>query len=106
MIKEAMISLGMDTVFRVLTQKGHVLSETFILEEWTKIESLDIDTWEDILLNGGLEDEDGEEIKPCFYDRQNLTWSGKFILASISNQLFQMVISNLEDTAILGPKAF
>ena len=106
MIKEAMISLGMDTVFRVLTVENSRQNEVFILEEWTRVESIDIEQWEKVLLAEGLTNETGEAIKPCFYDKQNLTWSGKFILASISNQLFTMVISNLGDTAPSGPRTF
>ena len=83
-----MRNLGMDTVFKVITDLDTADSETDVLVHWSRILSLDIKGWIQALTVQGVPSKDSPLRSPvCPYDLQNLEWSGNFIMNSISQKL-------------------
>ena len=83
-----MRNLGMDTVFKVITDLETAESETDVLVHWSRILSLDIKGWIQALTVQGVPSKDSPLRSPvCPYDLQNLEWSGNFIMNSISQKL-------------------
>ncbi len=99
LIKHEIESRGMDSVFRV-PNASHT-DEICLLESWDKAGDPDFDTddWQDQLLVSGVLDPDLlTRQRVCTFDRQNLTWSGKCLLNSISNKLCEDVMASLDPT--------
>ena len=79
MIARNMEILGMDTVFKVPNLS--LMQETDLLKDWTSIAVVDVDEWITMLKTG-------VGSKPrCPYDKQNLEWSGSYILNSLTKKL-------------------
>jgi hypothetical protein len=72
---------GMDTVFYVLDPVTN--SETYLLSKWGSASPTKIETWVAALWSGVLKS-DGTCHPVCDYDFDNLKWSGKAILSSIT----------------------
>lgn len=103
MIHGAMAENGIDTVFRIPNVTW--TKETDIIKEWGTSQKVDIDDWEKQLIISGVIQRDGSPVPPCTYDVQNLSWSGKFFLRSISVKLYADVT---EEVGVIpsGPKVF
>jgi hypothetical protein len=92
----------MDTVFYVFDPVTN--SETYLLSEWGSASPTKIDAWV-TTLRSGVPKPDGTLLPVCDYDGDNLKWSGKAILSSITLALWETVEKDLGVDAS-GPEAF
>jgi hypothetical protein len=89
---------GMDTILHVYDWKTNY--ETYLLTDWgSKIEA-----WV-ATLRAGVPKADGTLLPPYDYDLDNLKWSGKAILNSVSLPLWETVEKDL-GVDVTGPEAF
>jgi hypothetical protein len=93
---------GLDTVFYVYDAQTD--SEIYLLTDWGSASPAKIETWVSTL-RAGVPKTDGTLSPPCDYDLDNLKWSGKAILNSISLPLWETVEKDLGVDAS-GPEAF
>ena len=93
---------GMDGVFRVVSDDGK--SETYLLDKWGSADEETVADWEE-KLRTGVPDENGILQPPCPYDQDNLTWSGKMIVDSITVDLWNELEKEMAYD-ISGPMAF
>jgi hypothetical protein len=82
-IRSYMETHGLDTVFCMYDSVKD--SEVYLLVDWGSADSIQVVIWESQLLSGvgGL--------PPCKYDMDNLKWSGKAIMNSISLDLWETI---------------
>lgn len=74
---------GMDTVFRIYDSDNN--TEVYLLQDWGSADPIKAATWEESLMVGiGT-------LPPCEYDIDNLKWSGKAIMNSISLDLWETI---------------
>ncbi len=93
---------GMDTIFHVFDAPTN--SEIYLLTDWGSASVATIEAWVPTL-RSGVPNPDGTIQAVCDYDLDNLKWSGKAILNSITLALWETVEKDLGvDTS--GPKAF
>lgn len=93
---------GMDTVFHVYDASAG--TEVYLLADWGSASPSTIESWV-ATLRKGVPDVDGSLLPICDYDLDNLKWSGKAILNSITLALWETVEKDLGvDTS--GPEAF
>ena len=90
---------GLDTVFRIINNTTG--AETYLLEKWgeSKNEEM-IETWVKNLREG-LPTSAG----PCTFDEDNLIWSGKAVLNSISLDMWESIEKSLPPYPS-GPEVF
>jgi hypothetical protein len=93
---------GLDTVFHVYDWKTN--SEVYLLTDWGSASPAKIEAWV-ATLRAGVTQADGTTLDPCNYDLDNLKWSGKAILNSVSLPLWETVEKDLGVDAS-GPEAF
>ena len=93
---------GLDTVFYVYDRQTD--SETYLLTDWGSASPAKITAWV-ATLRAGVPKDDGTISPPCDYDLDNLKWSGKAILNSVSLPLWETVEKDLGVDAS-GPEAF
>jgi hypothetical protein len=93
---------GLDTVFYVYD--GATDTETYLLTDWGSASPAKIEAWV-ATLRAGVPKADGTTHLPCDYDLDNLKWSGKAILNSVSLPLWETVEKDLGVDAS-GPEAF
>jgi hypothetical protein len=101
-IRSYMEERGMDTVFYVFDPVTN--SEIYLLSEWGSASPTKIDAWV-TTLRSGVPKPDGTLLPVCDYDGDNLKWSGKAILSSITLALWETVEKDLGVDAS-GPEAF
>jgi hypothetical protein len=94
---------GLDTVFYVYN--GQTDSETYLLTNWGSASPAKIEAWVMTLRSTGVPKPDSTVSSPCDYDLDNLKWSGKAILNSVTLPLWETVEKDLGIDAS-GPKAF
>ena len=82
-IRAYMEEHGMDTVFRIYDSAKD--SEVYLLQDWGSSDPLKVSTWEATII-GGI-----GTAPPCEYDIDNLKWSGKAIMNSISLDLWETI---------------
>jgi hypothetical protein len=93
---------GLDSVFYVYD--GQTDSETYLLTNWGSASPTKIEAWV-ATLHAGVLKTDGTVLPPCDYDLDNLKWSGKAVLNSVSLPLWETVGKDLGVHGS-GPKAF
>jgi hypothetical protein len=93
---------GLDTVFYIYD--GQTDSETYLLTDWGSASPAKIESWV-ATLRAGVPKTDGTLLPPCNYDLDNLKWSGKAILNSITLPLWETVEKDLGVDGS-GPEAF
>jgi transcriptional regulator NrdR family protein len=93
---------GLDTVFYVYD--GQTDTETYLLTDWGSASPAKIEKWV-ATLRAGVPRMDGTISPRCDYDLDNLKWSGKAILNSVSLPLWETVEKDLGVDAS-GPEAF
>ncbi len=82
-IRAYMEEHGMDTVFCIYDSAKD--SEVYLLQDWGSSDPLKVSTWEATIIAGiGT-------APPCEYDIDNLKWSGKAIMNSISLDLWETI---------------
>jgi hypothetical protein len=101
-VRSYMEERGMDTVFHVFD--GQTNTETYLLTDWGSASPAKIEAWV-ATLRTGVPKPDGTLLPPCDYDLDNLKWSGKAILNSVSLPLWETVEKDLGVDAS-GPEAF
>jgi hypothetical protein len=95
---------GLDTVFYVYDRQTD--SETYLLTDWGSASPTKIEAWVATLRAGvPTGAADGSLLPPCDYDLDNLKWSGKAILNSVTLPLWETVEKDLGVDAS-GPEAF
>ena len=122
-IRSYMEEHGINTVFRVYTSLQDGSPETYPLEEWLTVRSDSINAWIGFLKNGvpntpgALVSQEeayaAENLLPpdvtiypvCPDDTDNLRWSGKAIVASVTLELWEGLKKTL-GTDPTGPEAF
>jgi hypothetical protein len=92
----------MDTIFHVYDWKTN--SKTHLLTDWGSASPAKIEAWVATLL-ASVRKADGTLLPPCHSDLDNLKWSGKAILNSVSLPLWRMVEKDLGVDAT-RPEAF
>jgi hypothetical protein len=93
---------GLDTVFYVYD--GQTDTETYLLTDWGSVSPAKIKDWV-ATLRVGVPRMDGTVSPVCDYDLDNLKWSGKAVLNSVSLSLWETVEKDLGVDAS-GPEAF
>jgi hypothetical protein len=93
---------GMDIIFHVYDWETN--SETYLLTDWGSASPAKIEAWV-ATLRAGVPKPDGTLLPPCNYDLDNLKWSGKAILNTVSLPLWETVEKDLGVDAT-GPEAF
>jgi hypothetical protein len=94
---------GMDTTFDVYDWKTN--SETYLLlTDWGSASPAKIEAWV-ATLRAKVPKAAGTLLPPCDYNLDNLKWSGKAILNSVSLPLWETVEKDLGVDAT-GPEAF
>jgi hypothetical protein len=93
---------GMDTVFHVYDWSTD--SEVYLLTDWGSASPVKIEAWV-ATLRAGVPKADGTTRAPCNYDLDNLKWSGKAILNSVSLPLWETIEKDLGVDAS-GPEVF
>jgi hypothetical protein len=93
---------GLDTVFYVYDWQTD--SKVYLLTDWGSASPAKIQAWV-AMMRAGVPQAGGTILPPCNYDLDNLKWSGKAILNSMSLPLWEMVEKNLGVDAF-GPEAF
>ena len=84
---------GMDTVFRVASLPSN--AERYIIDEWGLCKYRPwIDEWVNQLQTGVVQ-ANGTRAPVCPFDQQNLQWSGKFLLNSISKNFRNLITPDL-----------
>jgi hypothetical protein len=73
---------GLDTVFHVYN--GQTNSQTYLLTDWGSTSQAKINAWVATLHTTGVPKADGTIHSPCNYGLDNLKWSGKAILNSVT----------------------
>ena len=101
-IRSYMEERGLDSVFYVYD--GQTDSETYLLTDWGSASPAKIEAWV-ATLRAGVPDIAGTVSPPCDYDLDNLKWSGKAILNSVSLPLWETVEKDLGVDGS-GPEAF
>ena len=114
---------GLDTVLRVYTPLRDGAPETYLLEEWGTVRSDAIDAWIGSLENGVPSTPSTliaqqaayaayNNLPPpvaihpvCPYNTDNLQWSGKAIMASVTLELWEGLEKTI-GTDPTGPEAF
>ncbi len=99
---------GLDTVFRMMFEdntEGYMFDDLRLCQDHDTVKS-----WVEELQTGvGREQaetaEERESIKPCKFDMENLLWSGKFILNSVTESMWT-VITHQHGINVTGPMAF
>ncbi len=82
-IRNYMEERGMDTVFRIFDTSSN--SEIYLLQDWGSADPISVAAWETSLLSGI------DNLPVCDYDVDNLKWSGKAIMNSISLDLWETI---------------
>jgi hypothetical protein len=77
---------GLDTVFHMYG--GQTDSETYLLANWGSASPAKIEAWV-ATLHAGVQKTNGTSSPPCDYDLDNLEWSGKAILNSVTLALWE-----------------
>jgi hypothetical protein len=91
----------LDTVFHVYDWQTD--SKVYLLTDWGSTSPAKSEAWVATLQAGVLQP-DGTTLPPCDYNLDNLKWSGKAILNSVSLALWETVKKDLGmDTS--GPEA-
>ena len=99
LIKTYLEECGMDTVFRVWDPSTNV--EVYLLEEWGEARFEFVKPWVECLKNGVS----GRD--PCHFDLDNLRWSGKSLLRSITKEVWIRIEKELPINAEpSGPEVF
>jgi hypothetical protein len=93
---------GLDTVFYVYD--GQTNSETYLLTDWGSASPAKVKAWVATLC-ARVPKTDGNVSLPCNYDLDNLKWSGKAILNSVTLPLWERLKKEL-DVDASRPKAF
>jgi hypothetical protein len=93
---------GLDTVFHIYD--GRTDSETYLLTNWGSASPAKIEAWV-ATLHAGVPKTAGTLSPPCNYNLDNLKWSGKAILNSVTFALWETVKKDLGVDAS-GPEAF
>jgi hypothetical protein len=102
LIRSYMEERGLDTVFYIYD--GLTDSKTYLLTNWGSARPAKIEAWV-ATLHAGVPKTDGTVYSPCDYNLDNLKWSGKAILNSVSLPLWETVENDLCVHGS-GPKAF
>jgi hypothetical protein len=82
-IRSYMETHGLDTVFRIYDSATD--SEVYLLQDWGSSDTFKVATWEQTLLAGIA------NLPVCEYDVDNLKWSGRAIMNSISLDLWETI---------------
>jgi hypothetical protein len=91
-VRAEVVDCGMDSVFRI---EASDTSENFILDNWGSVKGEDVTVWVNKLLNDG-----------CKFDKYNLTRSGKFLINSITHELWDRIRTSVPDNQPSGPQVF
>jgi len=107
MIKDALEDRGMDTVMRIFNPVSQVELNMLDEKSWGRVAKEDVTEWVKALKETGVF-VDGQAINRhpvCPQDVDNLSWSGKFILASIKLSLWEIIEKEVGSSAT-GPQVF
>ena len=106
-LKDMFEDCGMDTVFRIMTKQGTV--ETYILQDWGEADKEMVKEWVNELKEDGVEFMSStgtvSRSNVCTYDQDNLKWSGKALVNSISLELWNSIEKEVGYGAT-GPEVF
>jgi hypothetical protein len=106
MIRSCFEDRGMDTVMRLYNAEEE--EELYMLsdENWGRVDGRDVTNWVKELKRGVLKDGQDTELHPaCPFDQDNLAWSGKFIMNSITSDLWEIIEKEVGSNPT-GPEAF
>ena len=93
---------GLDTVFRI--EDAISGKEVYLLDQWGLANQDLVETWVESLKTG-VTKKDGTINTPCTFDLENLEWSGKAILKSITLPLWESIERD-QGVETTGPEAF
>jgi hypothetical protein len=102
LIRSYMEERGLDTVFHIYDRQTD--SKTYLLTDWGSASPAKIENWV-ATLRAGIPMANGTLSPVCDYDLDNLKWSGKAILNSVTLALWETVEKDLGVDAS-GPEAF
>jgi len=102
-VREHVVGYGMDTVFRIASLNNNIIRD--LLSEWSLCKyKVWIDGWVE-QLQTGVQNDFGYLQPACPYDLQNLKWSSKFLMNSISPSFVNMIEPEI-DASPTGPMVF
>ncbi len=96
LIKVLLEDLGEDTVMRMMIGN----TEEYMLDRWGTLTEAKISDWENALLVTGV---NGAQV--CRFDEENLAWSGRVIMGSATQPLWEMLEKEVGANPT-GPRVF